>query len=130
MPFFIISHFFLIKVSLDIKMGLCFLEKKCHRISEISFLPSLKAKLLFPVCDGIPCTTVEGWVWKCKQKSFLIWWTSLIMTSTWGAIKEPGHVHSGSSVVVNASKSSTSIVLMSKLHKSCVDTCHIFHKPQ
>ena len=34
---------------------LCFLEKKCHRISEISFLPSLKAKLLFPVCDGIPC---------------------------------------------------------------------------
>ena len=36
-------------------MGLNFLEKKCHRISEISFLPSLKAKLLFPVCDGIPC---------------------------------------------------------------------------
>ena len=55
MPFFIISHFFLIKVSLDIKMGLCFLEKNCHRISEIFFLPSLKAKLLFPVCDGIPC---------------------------------------------------------------------------
>ena len=74
---------------------------------------------------------IEAQVWKCKQKSFLIWWTSLIMTSTWGAIKEPGHVHSGSSsVVVNASKSSTSIVLMSKLHKSCVDTCHIFHKPQ
>ena len=38
-------------------MGICFLEKKCHRISEISFLPSLKAKLLFPVCDGIPCST-------------------------------------------------------------------------
>ena len=37
-------------------MGLYFLEKKCHRISEISFLPSLKAKLLFPVCDEIPCT--------------------------------------------------------------------------
>ena len=36
-------------------MGICFLEKKYHRISEISFLPSLKAKLLFPVCDGIPC---------------------------------------------------------------------------
>ena len=58
MQFFIISHFFFIKVSLHIKMGLCFLEKNCHRISEISFLPSLKAKLLFPVCDEIPCTYV------------------------------------------------------------------------
>ena len=37
-------------------MGLCFLEKNCHRKSEISFLPSLKAKFLFPVCDGIPCS--------------------------------------------------------------------------
>ena len=36
-------------------MGICCLEKKCHRISEIYFLPSLKAKLLFTVCDGIPC---------------------------------------------------------------------------
>ena len=42
-------------------MGLYFLEKKCHRISEISFLPSLKAKLLFPVCDGIPCTGIRRW---------------------------------------------------------------------
>ena len=57
MQFFIISHFLFIKVSLDIKMGICFLEKNCHRISEISCLPSLKAKLLFPVCDGIPCRT-------------------------------------------------------------------------
>ena len=46
--FFIISQFFLIKTSSDIKMGIYFLEKKCHRISEISFLPSLKAKLLYP----------------------------------------------------------------------------------
>ena len=60
MQFFIISHFFFIKVSLDIKMGLCFLEKNCHRKSEISFLPSLKAKLLFPVCDGIPCKHVKN----------------------------------------------------------------------
>ena len=44
MQFLIISHFFFIKVSSDIKMGLCFLEKNCHRISEISFLPSIKAK--------------------------------------------------------------------------------------
>ena len=36
-------------------MGICFLEKNCYRISEISCLPSLKAKLLFPVLDGIPC---------------------------------------------------------------------------
>ena len=57
MQFFIISHFFFIKVSLDIKMGLCFLEKNSHRKSEISFLPSLKAKLLFPVCNGTPCNT-------------------------------------------------------------------------
>ena len=35
-------------------MGICFLEKKCHRISEISFLPSLKAKLLFTLCIRTP----------------------------------------------------------------------------
>ena len=55
MQFFMISHLFYIKVSLDIKMGLCFLEKNCLRISEISFHPSFKTKLLFPVCHGIPC---------------------------------------------------------------------------
>ena len=65
MQFFIISHFFFIKVSLDTKMGLCFLEKNCHRKSEISFLPSLKAKLLFPVCDGIPCIAVYTVIHKC-----------------------------------------------------------------
>ena len=58
MQFYIISHFFFIKVSLDIKMGLCFLEKKIVieiRISKISFLPSIKAKLLCPVWGGVPC---------------------------------------------------------------------------
>ena len=41
-------------------MGICFLEKKCQRISEISFLPSLKAKLVFTVCDGIPCRQFQN----------------------------------------------------------------------
>ena len=54
--FFIISHFFLIKASLDMKMGICFLEKKCPRISENYFLPSLRAKLLITVWDETPCT--------------------------------------------------------------------------
>ena len=54
MQFFIISHFFFIKVSLDIKMGFGFLEKNCHKISEISFLPSLKAKLFFQFAMGYP----------------------------------------------------------------------------
>ena len=44
MQFFIISHFFFMKISLDIKTCICFLE---YRISEISFLPSLRAKLLY-----------------------------------------------------------------------------------
>jgi len=38
MQFFIISHFFFINVCLDIKMGLCFLEEKCYRISNSIFL--------------------------------------------------------------------------------------------
>ena len=37
------------KVSLDIKMGLNFLGNKCLRMSEISVLPSLIAKLLSTV---------------------------------------------------------------------------------
>ena len=55
MLFLIISRFFLIKASLDIKMGICFLEKKCPRISEIFFLPSPRAKLLITVWDETPC---------------------------------------------------------------------------
>ena len=50
----IFHNFFFIKTNSDIKMGICFLEKKCHRISEISFLPSLKAKLLFTLCVRAP----------------------------------------------------------------------------
>ena len=57
MQFFIISHFFFVKISLDIKTCICFLEKRRNKITKISFLPSLKAKLLFTVCDGIPCTS-------------------------------------------------------------------------
>ena len=53
-------------------MGICFLEKNCHRISEISFLPSLKAKLLFTVCDGIPCSqlirVIPKWLFKEPQQ--------------------------------------------------------------
>ena len=37
-------------------MGICFLEKKCPRISENYFLPSLRAKLLITVWDETPCT--------------------------------------------------------------------------
>ena len=47
MQFFIISHFFFMKISLDIKTCICFLEKKHRRISEIPFLPSLRAKLIY-----------------------------------------------------------------------------------
>ena len=55
MQFFVISHFFFMKISLDIRKCICFLEKKCSRISEISFLPSLRTKLLYNVCYEIPC---------------------------------------------------------------------------
>ena len=55
MQVFIISHFFFMKISLDIKTCICFLEKKHRRISEISFLPSLRHKLLCTVCNEIPC---------------------------------------------------------------------------
>ena len=42
-------------VSLDIKMAVCFLENKLHRISEIAVLPPHTAKLLYPIRDEIPC---------------------------------------------------------------------------
>ena len=49
MSFFITYNLFVGKVSLDVKMGFSFLENKCHRISEISVLLSLSAKLLITV---------------------------------------------------------------------------------
>ena len=56
MQFFIISHFFFMKISLDIKTCICFLEKKCSRISEISFLPSLRTDSSCTLWDKTPCT--------------------------------------------------------------------------
>ena len=54
MQFFIISHFFFGKVNLGIKMGLSCLENKCHRISKMSVLPSLRTKLLLYVRHETP----------------------------------------------------------------------------
>ena len=39
-------------------MGMFFFEKNCHRISEISCLISLKAELLYNVCQGRPCICI------------------------------------------------------------------------
>ena len=55
----VIFHLFLIKISSDIKMGQYFFEKNCHRISEIYFLPSLRAKLLITVWDETPCSNSD-----------------------------------------------------------------------
>ena len=63
MQVFIISHFFFMEISLDIKTCICFLEKKHRRISEISFLPSLRHKLLCTVCNEIPCI----WIKKARR---------------------------------------------------------------
>ena len=43
--FLIIFHTLFGKGSLDIKMAVSFLKNKCQRISELYFLPSLRAKL-------------------------------------------------------------------------------------
>ena len=80
MQFFIISHFFFMKVSLDIKMDICFLEKKRRRILEISFLPSVRAKLLYSVCNEIPCRT--SFMLLTVKKSLLMTQTLLLSECT------------------------------------------------
>ena len=56
-------------------MGLNFLENKCLRISEISVLPSLIAKLLSTVWDEVPCMSkfqplyyIESFSTLCYEK--------------------------------------------------------------
>ena len=62
-------------------MGICFLEKKCLRISEISCLPSFKAKLFYPVWDGIPC------IWFFRE----VTWSSVSMGEGNICSKSPTH---------------------------------------
>ena len=52
-------------------MGLSYPENRCLRISEISALPSLRAKLLSTVWDGILYIVHGSFTLKCISSTFL-----------------------------------------------------------